>query len=72
LTLKQGSDDTFKEFPGDLQRLVAKELPDNRVESVVYPKYDTKGELHQATGAFVEWYDITYLSPRFDDTYFEY
>lgn len=51
----KGSDDTFKDFPGDLQRLVGKQLPDHRVESVVYPKYETKGELSQATDAFVEW-----------------
>lgn len=58
LTSSQGTDDTFKDFPGDLQRLVGKQLPDHRVESVVYPKYETKGELAQATDAFVEWYAL--------------
>lgn len=56
LTPHKGSDDTFGDFPGDLKRLVGKQLPDHRVESIVYPKYETKGELAQATEAFVEWY----------------
>lgn len=40
----------------DLKRSVAKELPDHRVESVIYPKYETKGELAEATAQFLEWY----------------
>lgn len=51
----KGTDNTFHEFPQDLERLVAKQLPDHRVQSVVYPKYETKGELAQATEGFVEW-----------------
>lgn len=36
------------------------------MESIVYPKYETKGELEQATEAFVEWYaDIS----RWKDPY---
>ena len=35
---------------------MAKELPDNHVESVVYPTYETKGELEQATEGFLTWY----------------
>jgi hypothetical protein len=35
---------------------VGRSLPaDHRVEAVVYPQYETKGELAQATEAFVEW-----------------
>ena len=34
---------------------MAKQLPENKVQSVVYPKYETKGELDQSTEAFVEW-----------------
>ncbi|KAF7560554.1 hypothetical protein G7046_g3596 [Stylonectria norvegica] len=53
--LEYGTDDTFHEFPNDLKKEVAKLLPDNQVESVIYPKYETKGELAQASEAFLEW-----------------
>ncbi|KAI8208467.1 hypothetical protein K4K52_001300, partial [Colletotrichum sp. SAR 10_76] len=49
----KGNDDTFREFPDDLKRVVTKQLPDYRVESIVYPKYETKGELAEATEAFL-------------------
>ncbi len=39
----------------DLKLQVARELPSERVESVVYPTYETKGELAQASQAFLEW-----------------
>ncbi|KAJ0322751.1 hypothetical protein COL5a_008576 [Colletotrichum fioriniae] len=39
----------------DLKRSVTKQLPDHRVESIVYPQYETKGELAQATEAFLAW-----------------
>lgn len=39
----------------DLKQQVAKQVPDHKVESVVYPKYETKGELEQATESFLEW-----------------
>ncbi|RSL84316.1 hypothetical protein CEP52_016469 [Fusarium oligoseptatum] len=51
----KGTDDTFHDFPYDLKKAVAKQLPDDKVESVVYPKYETTGELVQATEAFLEW-----------------
>ncbi|KAM0335049.1 hypothetical protein ACHAQA_000083 [Verticillium albo-atrum] len=51
----KGDDDTFQEFPYDLKKQVAKQIPDHKVESVVYPKYETKGELDEATEAFLEW-----------------
>ncbi|OLN86181.1 hypothetical protein CCHL11_04152 [Colletotrichum chlorophyti] len=34
---------------------LTKQLPDHRVESIVYPKYETKGELSQASEAFLSW-----------------
>ncbi|KAI9154744.1 hypothetical protein HJFPF1_07301 [Paramyrothecium foliicola] len=52
---EEGTDNTFREFPEDLQRLVAKQLPKHKVESIVYPKYETTGELDVATDKFVEW-----------------
>ncbi|KAL4721994.1 cofilin [Fusarium chlamydosporum] len=51
----KGTDNTFHEFPYDLKKAVAKELPDDKVESVVYPKYETSGELAQASEGFLEW-----------------
>ncbi|KAI1436512.1 hypothetical protein GGR50DRAFT_225526 [Xylaria sp. CBS 124048] len=51
----KGNDDTFRSFPADLEAQVAKQLPDDHVESVVYPKYETKGELGQCSVAFLAW-----------------
>ncbi|KAI1155098.1 hypothetical protein F4825DRAFT_447825 [Nemania diffusa] len=51
----KGSDDTFRTFPDDLKAQVAKQLPDDNVESVVYPKYETKGELRQCSISFLSW-----------------
>ncbi|KAI1387149.1 uncharacterized protein F4822DRAFT_443963 [Hypoxylon trugodes] len=52
---RQGDDDTFKTFPDDLQKRVASKLPDHSVESIVYPKYETKGELGQCCTSFLSW-----------------
>ncbi|CAG7554968.1 unnamed protein product [Fusarium equiseti] len=51
----KGTDNTFHEFPYDLKSAVAKQLPEDKVESVVYPKYETSGELAQASEGFLEW-----------------
>ncbi|KAM0815903.1 putative DUF676 domain-containing protein [Seiridium cardinale] len=51
----KGDDDTFQTFPYDLKVQVAKKLPDHGVESVVYPKYETKGELAQSSEQFLSW-----------------
>lgn len=51
----KGDDDTFGDFPKNLQATVTNNLPDHEVASVVYPKYETKGELAQSTTAFLEW-----------------
>ncbi|KAF7525459.1 hypothetical protein G7054_g11082 [Neopestalotiopsis clavispora] len=51
----KGDDDTFQSFPHDLKIQVAKKIPDQNVESVVYPKYETKGELAQSTEQFLSW-----------------
>jgi len=39
----------------DLKKGVIEALPDHRIESVVYPKYETKGELAQCSAQFLEW-----------------
>ncbi|KAK4163994.1 hypothetical protein QBC43DRAFT_237954 [Cladorrhinum sp. PSN259] len=51
----KGGDNTFHEFPKHLKDTVTNNLSDHLVESVVYPKYETKGELAQSTEAFMEW-----------------
>ncbi|KAI0408535.1 hypothetical protein F4802DRAFT_618658 [Xylaria palmicola] len=51
----KGTDDTFRTFPEDLRTNVAKQLPGDNVESIVYPKYETKGELGQCSTAFLAW-----------------
>lgn len=39
----------------DLKRTVRSQLPDHHVESIVYPKYATKGELTEASVNFLDW-----------------
>ncbi|KAI1320591.1 hypothetical protein F5Y16DRAFT_82642 [Xylariaceae sp. FL0255] len=51
----KGDDDTFRTFPDDLKAQVARQLPNDHVNSVVYPKYETKGELGQCAEAFLAW-----------------
>ncbi|KAK7409387.1 hypothetical protein QQX98_008449 [Neonectria punicea] len=51
----KGTDDTFFDFPFHLKKAVAQQLPGDRVESVVYPQYETKGELSEASEALLEW-----------------
>ncbi|KAK3334194.1 hypothetical protein B0T19DRAFT_383388 [Cercophora scortea] len=51
----KGDDDTFGDFPKHLEQTVANNIPDHHVTSVVYPKYETKGELEASTAAFLEW-----------------
>ncbi|KAK1773034.1 hypothetical protein QBC45DRAFT_398380 [Copromyces sp. CBS 386.78] len=51
----KGDDDTFRDFPKHLKDTVTSNLLDHHVASVVYPKYETKGELTQTTEAFLEW-----------------
>ncbi|KAK7959215.1 uncharacterized protein PG986_004069 [Apiospora aurea] len=51
----KGDDDTFQNFPLDLKKEVSTKLPDHNVESVVFPKYETKGELKQSTELFLDW-----------------
>ncbi|KAK4239560.1 hypothetical protein C8A03DRAFT_14059 [Achaetomium macrosporum] len=51
----RGSDFTFGDFPEHLKETIANNLPDHEVTSVVYPKYETSGELARSTGAFLEW-----------------
>ncbi|RKU47043.1 hypothetical protein DL546_008677 [Coniochaeta pulveracea] len=51
----KGDDDTFQHFPDDLNQTLSSNLGGDHIESIVYPKYETKGELAETTAAFLEW-----------------
>ncbi|PQE06726.1 alpha beta-Hydrolase protein [Rutstroemia sp. NJR-2017a BBW] len=38
-----------------LKRLVAEKVPDDEVRLLIYPKYETKGDLSESTGKFLDW-----------------
>ena len=52
----KGNDNTFQKFPDHLRVLVAEELPKLNVLSIIYPQYDTRGDLKQCVAGFKEWY----------------
>ncbi|PQE05275.1 alpha beta-Hydrolase protein [Rutstroemia sp. NJR-2017a BVV2] len=37
------------------KRLVAEKVPDDEVRLLMYPKYETKGDLSESTGKFLDW-----------------
>ena len=39
----------------DFKKHLSSQLTDHNVESVIYPKYATKGELTEASVNFLEW-----------------
>ncbi|KAG8631536.1 hypothetical protein KVT40_000676 [Elsinoe batatas] len=51
----KGGDNTFEKFPEHLRVLVSDLLPKLNVLSVVYPKFETRGELHDCVAKFKEW-----------------
>lgn len=62
----KGDDDTFQHFPDDLNQTLSSNLGGDHIESIVYPKYETKGELAETTAAFLEW-SVTCASIHGDD-----
>ncbi|TGJ65433.1 hypothetical protein EYR41_009400 [Orbilia oligospora] len=59
----KGGDDTFGLFPEHLQQTLQKFLPNIGVKSVVYPRYETRGNLPAAVKCFREWYGDPLLRP---------
>lgn len=55
---EQGGDDTFGGFPDHLRALVSHALPNISVRAVTYPKFETRGDLHECVARFVEWYVV--------------
>ena len=51
----QGGDDTFNDLPDRLRILVGRALPDVKVVTAVYPKYETRGDLTECVSRFREW-----------------
>lgn len=55
----QGGESTFGAeygFANHLRDSVAKELPKVDVKVLVYPKYETRGDLLDCVGRFTDWY----------------
>ncbi|KAJ4370058.1 hypothetical protein N0V86_008793 [Didymella sp. IMI 355093] len=51
----KGGDDTFGTFPSHLKALLQHALPKVTILSITYPKYETRGDLHECVGRFKEW-----------------
>ncbi|PIL36979.1 hypothetical protein GSI_00671 [Ganoderma sinense ZZ0214-1] len=51
----KGTDSTFGEFPQRLQHILSESIDNTVVESVVFPAYETKGELNAAVVRFADW-----------------
>ncbi|KAL5507804.1 hypothetical protein ACEPAH_5422 [Sanghuangporus vaninii] len=51
----KGTDSTFGGFPERLRHIVAETITNVNVECIVFPAYETKGELSAAVERFVDW-----------------
>ncbi|KAL2865391.1 uncharacterized protein BJX67DRAFT_373253 [Aspergillus lucknowensis] len=51
----KGGDDTFGSFPQQLQALLSRKLSAVNMVTLVYPKYETRGNLQETVNAFREW-----------------
>jgi pimeloyl-ACP methyl ester carboxylesterase len=52
----KGDDNTFGEFPANLKTLVAGALPKVNVQAIVYPRFETRGDLGECVARFRDWY----------------
>ncbi|KAJ7129492.1 hypothetical protein C8R44DRAFT_776915 [Mycena epipterygia] len=51
----KGTDDTFGAFPERLQHMLSESIPNASVECIVFPAYETKGDLVEAVVKFSDW-----------------
>ncbi|RXW25318.1 hypothetical protein EST38_g640 [Candolleomyces aberdarensis] len=51
----KGTDTTFGEFPERLHHLLTQTIPNVKVECIIFPAYETKGELDKAVVRFADW-----------------
>ncbi|MCJ1381258.1 hypothetical protein MMC17_004367 [Xylographa soralifera] len=55
----KGGDDTFGGFPEHLRALVSHALPQVSVSAIVYPQFETRGDLKECVVRFREWWDLS-------------
>ncbi|KAJ4468820.1 hypothetical protein J3R30DRAFT_1610075 [Lentinula aciculospora] len=51
----KGDNDTFGKFPERLQHVLTETVPNSTVECIVFPVYETKGDLNEAVVRFSDW-----------------
>ncbi|KAJ9665277.1 hypothetical protein H2201_004569 [Coniosporium apollinis] len=51
----KGGEGTFRDFPQHLQALLSHALPKVTVTSIIYPRFETRGDLHDCVARFKEW-----------------
>ncbi|KAF2123160.1 hypothetical protein BDV96DRAFT_618245 [Lophiotrema nucula] len=51
----KGGDDTFANFPSHLKAILQHALPKVTIQAIVYPKYETRGDLTECVAKFREW-----------------
>ncbi|KAH7869143.1 uncharacterized protein C8R40DRAFT_757624 [Lentinula edodes] len=51
----KGDNDTFGKFPDRLQHVLTETVPNSTAECIVFPVYETKGDLNEAVVRFSDW-----------------
>ncbi|KAF4619528.1 hypothetical protein D9613_005253 [Agrocybe pediades] len=51
----KGTDETFGDFPKRMEHLLSETIPQVKSESIIFPAYETKGELDKAVVRFADW-----------------
>ena len=51
----KGTDHTFHHFPRDLQHALAAQLPGLDILTLLFPQYETRGDLRDCVARFKEW-----------------
>ncbi|KAH6882965.1 hypothetical protein BKA58DRAFT_426319 [Alternaria rosae] len=51
----KGGDETFRTFPSHVKALLQHALPKVTVLTITYPRFETRGDLHECVGRFKEW-----------------
>ncbi|KAF1808279.1 hypothetical protein P152DRAFT_485556 [Eremomyces bilateralis CBS 781.70] len=51
----KGDDDTFAGFPAHLRAILSHALPRLNILTIVYPRFETRGDLRETVARFKEW-----------------
>ncbi|KAH6669462.1 hypothetical protein B0J14DRAFT_703417 [Halenospora varia] len=51
----KGDEETFFGFPSELKDTIQPCFPDLKIQTAVYPKYETRGDLAACVETFIEW-----------------